>query len=116
VHAVAFGGQSETALQATGGCGVGTVLGGAHRPPNTASGTHTVAAGQAVADVHSFVAWQRWSMQVPPPAAVQSTVVAQAPRSEVVVSTCPEHPAGTAVSPAESLTLGGRTVVVIRET
>jgi glycogen debranching enzyme GlgX len=35
---------------------------------------------------------------------------------EVVVSTCPEHPPGTAVSPAESLTLGGRTVVVIRET
>ena len=31
------------------------------------------------------------------------------------MSTCPEHPLGTAVAPAESLTLGGRTVVVVRE-
>ena len=34
---------------------------------------------------------------------------------EVVVSTCAEHPAGTAVAAGESLTLGGRTVVVLRE-
>jgi glycogen debranching enzyme GlgX len=34
---------------------------------------------------------------------------------EVVVSTCPEHPAGTAVSPGESMTLDARTVVVVRE-
>jgi glycogen operon protein len=34
---------------------------------------------------------------------------------EVVVSTCPEHPVGTAVTPGESMTLGGRTVVVVRE-
>jgi glycogen debranching enzyme GlgX len=34
---------------------------------------------------------------------------------EVVVSTCPEHPTGTAVAPGESMTLDGRTVVVIRE-
>jgi glycogen operon protein len=33
----------------------------------------------------------------------------------VVVSTCPEHPVGTGVSPGESTTLGGRTVVVVRE-
>jgi glycogen operon protein len=34
---------------------------------------------------------------------------------EVVVSTCPEHPVGTEVAPDESLTLDGRTVVVVRE-
>jgi len=34
---------------------------------------------------------------------------------EVVVSTCPEHPHGTDVAPGESLTLDGRTVVVVRE-
>jgi glycogen operon protein len=34
---------------------------------------------------------------------------------EVVVSTCPEHPAGTAVTSGESMTLDGRTVVVVRE-
>ena len=33
----------------------------------------------------------------------------------VVVSTCPEHPAGTSVAPGESLTLDARTVVVVRE-
>jgi glycogen operon protein len=33
---------------------------------------------------------------------------------EVVVSTCPEHPTGTAVASGESLTLDGRTVVVVR--
>jgi hypothetical protein len=32
-----------------------------------------------------------------------------------VVSTCPEHPVGTMVAPGETLTLGGRTVVVVRE-
>jgi glycogen debranching enzyme GlgX len=35
---------------------------------------------------------------------------------EVVVSTCPDHPVGTSVKPGESLTLGERTVVVLRET
>ncbi len=34
---------------------------------------------------------------------------------EVVVSTCPEHPPGTAVAPGEPMTLDGRTVVVVRE-
>ncbi|HEX3930818.1 MAG TPA: glycogen debranching protein GlgX [Nocardioides sp.] len=34
---------------------------------------------------------------------------------EVVVSTCPDHPVGTTVSPGESMTLDGRTVVVVRE-
>jgi glycogen operon protein len=34
---------------------------------------------------------------------------------EVVISTCPDHPAGTDVSPGESLTLDARTVVVVRE-
>jgi glycogen debranching enzyme GlgX len=34
---------------------------------------------------------------------------------EVAISTCPEHPAGTAVSPGESMTLDGRTVVVVRD-
>jgi glycogen debranching enzyme GlgX len=34
---------------------------------------------------------------------------------EVVVSTCPDHPVGTTIGPGESLTLGGRTVVVVRE-
>jgi glycogen operon protein len=33
---------------------------------------------------------------------------------EVVISTCPEHPPGTGVSPGESMTLDGRTVVVVR--
>ena len=33
----------------------------------------------------------------------------------VVISTCPEHPAGTTVAPGESMTLGGRSVVVVRE-
>ena len=33
----------------------------------------------------------------------------------VVVSTCPEHPAGTEIAPGESMTLDGRTVVVVRE-
>jgi glycogen operon protein len=33
----------------------------------------------------------------------------------VVVSTCPEHPAGTPVGPGESMSLDGRTVVVVRE-
>jgi glycogen debranching enzyme GlgX len=33
----------------------------------------------------------------------------------VVVSTCPEHPVGTGISPGESMTLDGRTVVVVRE-
>jgi glycogen operon protein len=33
----------------------------------------------------------------------------------VVVSTCPEHPPGTQVDPAEPLMLDGRTVVVVRE-
>jgi glycogen operon protein len=35
---------------------------------------------------------------------------------EVVVSTCPDHPVGTAVKAGEVLTLGGRSVVVLRET
>ena len=35
---------------------------------------------------------------------------------EVVVSTCPDHPVGASVKPGESLALGGRTVVVLRET
>jgi glycogen operon protein len=35
---------------------------------------------------------------------------------EVVVSTCPQHPVGTEVGAGESLTLDGRTVIVIRET
>ena len=35
--------------------------------------------------------------------------------AEVVVSTCPEHPVGTEVAPGESMTLDGRTVVVVRE-
>jgi hypothetical protein len=35
---------------------------------------------------------------------------------EVVVSTCADHPVGTSVKPGESLALGGRTVVVLRET
>jgi pullulanase/glycogen debranching enzyme len=34
---------------------------------------------------------------------------------EVVVSTCPEHPPGTPVAPGESMTLDGRTVVVVSE-
>jgi glycogen operon protein len=34
---------------------------------------------------------------------------------EVVVSTCPDHPVGATVSPGESMTLDGRTVVVVRE-
>ena len=34
---------------------------------------------------------------------------------EVVVSTCPDHPSGTDVSPGESMTLDARTVVVVRE-
>jgi glycogen debranching enzyme GlgX len=34
---------------------------------------------------------------------------------QIVVSTCPDHPAGTVVGPGESLTLGGRTVVVVEE-
>ncbi len=34
---------------------------------------------------------------------------------QVVLSTCPDHPVGTAVGPGESLTLDGRTVVVIEE-
>jgi glycogen debranching enzyme GlgX len=34
---------------------------------------------------------------------------------EVVVSTCPDHPVGTEVSPGASLCLDGRTVVVLRE-
>ena len=34
---------------------------------------------------------------------------------EVVVSTCPDHPAGTPVEGGDTLTLGGRTVVVLRE-
>ena len=34
---------------------------------------------------------------------------------QVVVSTCPEHPVGTEVRAGESLTLDGRTVVVVRE-
>jgi glycogen operon protein len=34
---------------------------------------------------------------------------------EIVISTCPEHPVGTPVSPGESMTLDGRTVVVVRE-
>ena len=33
----------------------------------------------------------------------------------VVISTCPEHSAGTTVAPGESMTLGGRSVVVVRE-
>jgi glycogen debranching enzyme GlgX len=33
----------------------------------------------------------------------------------VAVSTCPEHPVGTGISPGESMTLDGRTVVVVRE-
>jgi glycogen operon protein len=35
---------------------------------------------------------------------------------EVVVSTCPDHPIGTWAKPGQSLALGGRTVVVLRET
>jgi len=35
--------------------------------------------------------------------------------AEVVVSTCPDHPAGTDVQPGEVLELGGRTVVVLEE-
>jgi glycogen debranching enzyme GlgX len=34
---------------------------------------------------------------------------------QVVLSTCPDHPVGTAVGPGESLTLDGRTVVVVEE-
>ncbi|MGC4112197.1 MAG: glycogen debranching protein GlgX [Nocardioides sp.] len=34
---------------------------------------------------------------------------------EVVVSTCPGHPVGTAVAPGESMTVEGRTVVVVGE-
>jgi glycogen operon protein len=34
---------------------------------------------------------------------------------EVVVSTCPDHPVGTKASPGEVLTLGARSVVVVRE-
>jgi glycogen operon protein len=34
---------------------------------------------------------------------------------EVVVSTCPDHPVGTTVASAASITLDGRTVVVVRE-
>jgi glycogen operon protein len=34
---------------------------------------------------------------------------------EVVVSTCPEHPVGTEVARGESMTVDGRTVVVVRE-
>jgi len=35
---------------------------------------------------------------------------------EVVVSTCPDHPAGSVVKPGDVLTMGARTVVVLRET
>jgi glycogen operon protein len=35
---------------------------------------------------------------------------------EIVISTCPQHPVGTEVGVGESLTLDGRTVIVIRET
>jgi hypothetical protein len=34
---------------------------------------------------------------------------------EIVVSTCPEHPVGTEVARGESMTVDGRTVVVVRE-
>jgi len=34
---------------------------------------------------------------------------------EVVISTCPDHPPGTALTPGESMTLDARTVVVVRE-
>jgi hypothetical protein len=34
---------------------------------------------------------------------------------EIVISTCPQHPVGTEVGVGESLTLDGRTVVVVRE-
>ena len=34
---------------------------------------------------------------------------------EVVVSTCPDHPVGTAVEEGEALTLDARTVVVVRD-
>ncbi len=34
---------------------------------------------------------------------------------EVVISTCPDHPEGTAADPGTSLLLSGRTVVVLRE-
>jgi glycogen operon protein len=36
-------------------------------------------------------------------------------RGEIAVSTCPDHPVGTAIKPGDSLTLGARTVVVLQE-
>jgi hypothetical protein len=33
----------------------------------------------------------------------------------VAVSTCPDHPAGSAVQPGDVLKLDGRTVVVLKE-
>jgi glycogen operon protein len=51
------------------------------------------------------------------PDAVKVTMPSEVWRrdGEVVVSTCPQHPVGTDVASGESLTLDGRTVVVVRE-
>jgi glycogen debranching enzyme GlgX len=60
----------------------------------------------------SFLIWlnaETDPVKVTMPSGVWSRV------GEVVVSTCPEHPVGTDVTPGESLTLDGRTVVVVRE-
>jgi glycogen operon protein len=55
-----------------------------------------------------------WLNAEPDPIEVTAPDHAWGP-GEVVVSTCPEAPVGTAVGAGESLTLGGRTVVVLRD-
>ena len=55
-----------------------------------------------------------WLNAEPDPIEVTTPDLGRGP-GEVVVSTCPDHPVGTKVEAGESLTLGGRTVVVRRD-
>lgn len=56
-----------------------------------------------------------WLNSEPDPVKVTMPSTVWVREGEVVVSTCPAHPAGTAVASEESMILDGRTVVVVRE-